>query len=115
MGTTTREALEAAVRDLGPFHHDVELPHGVRTVPPGSARREIQNTRVANLVKHLWPPLLEACGGSLQGKRVLDIACCSGGFSVEASRAGASAVLGIDVVDLYLRQAAFIRDSLGLP
>jgi 2-polyprenyl-3-methyl-5-hydroxy-6-metoxy-1,4-benzoquinol methylase len=114
MGTPSREALEKAVEELGPFHHDVELPHGVRTVPPGTARRPVQNTRVENLVRHLWPSLLEACGGGLEGKSVLDIASCSGGFSVEASRSGASRVLGIDVVDLYLKQAEFIRDSLGL-
>ncbi len=67
MAGPTKEALEEGVRKLGPFHHDVELPHGVRTQPPGTTRRAVENTRVKNLVAHLWPSLLAAAGGSLQG------------------------------------------------
>jgi SAM-dependent methyltransferase len=113
MGDPTREELARAIEALGPFHHDVELLHGLRTVQ-GDPSRPIRETRVRNLVGHLWPRLLEAAGGTLEGKSVLDIACCSGGFSVEAARSGTSRVLGIDVVDRYLEQARFIRDTLGL-
>jgi tRNA (mo5U34)-methyltransferase len=58
---------------------------------------------------------LEACGGSLDGKRVLDIACNCGGFSVEAARRGSEYVLGIDLVDRYIEQANFIKRALELP
>ena len=114
MPSLSREELESEVRRLAPFHHDIELPHGVRTLVPELVRRDVERTRVANLVRHLWPSLLEACGGTLQGKSVLDVACNCGGFSVEAARAGASRVLGVDVVDRYLDQARFVRDALGL-
>ncbi len=35
------------------------------------------------------------------------------GFSIEAARAGAAEVVGIDVDPHYIRQAEFIRDALG--
>jgi tRNA (mo5U34)-methyltransferase len=108
------EELRVRVRELGPFHHAVDLPHGVSTYVPELARGQIERTRVSNLVQHAWPALIKATGGSLQGLRVLDVACCSGGFSVEAAKGGASHVLGIDVVESYLDQARFIKDTLGL-
>jgi tRNA (mo5U34)-methyltransferase len=69
---------------------------------------------VERLVNHAFPPLLDAFGGSLGGKRVLDIACNCGGFSVEAARLGSAFVLGIDIVDRYIEQANFIKRALDL-
>jgi 2-polyprenyl-3-methyl-5-hydroxy-6-metoxy-1,4-benzoquinol methylase len=111
--TRTREQILSGIETLAPFHHAVELPYGLRT--DMFATRKIQRTRVTNLVRLTWPPLLRACGGSLAGKRVLDVACCSGGFSIAAAEVGAEYVLGIDIVDRYLQQADFVRDSLDLP
>ena len=68
---------------------------------------------MASILRHGWPQLLQSCGGSLKGRRVLDIACNCGGFAVEAIKAGADYALGIDVVDRYIDQANFIRDALG--
>jgi 2-polyprenyl-3-methyl-5-hydroxy-6-metoxy-1,4-benzoquinol methylase len=109
----TEGELRDRVRELAPFHHKVDLPHGVSTYLPDVSRRELERTRVDSLTRHGWPSLLEACGGSLKGKRVLDIACNCGGFSVEAIKAGADYVLGIDIVDRYLEQAEFIKQALG--
>ena len=110
----TEQAIRDEVRRLAPFHHDIELPHGVRTHVPQASRREVERTRVSNLVRHLWPSLLDVCGGSLAGQRVLDVACNCGGFSVEAAKSGADYVLGVDIVDRYLEQAQFVRRALGL-
>ena len=110
-----RDRLVAEVRRLSPFYHAVELPHGVVTHAPDLARREVERTRVEDLAKYLRPLLAAEYGAELlAGRRVLDAACNCGGFSVEAVRMGAERVLGIDVVDRYLEQARFIRDSLGL-
>lgn len=102
-----KQTIIAEIERLAPFHHDVELPYGLRTHAP-------KRTRLADLVKHAWPSLLRAAGGSLEGQHVLDVACNCGGFSFEAAKAGAEAVLGIEIVDLYLEQANFIKDCLGL-
>jgi SAM-dependent methyltransferase len=70
--------------------------------------------RVWELTTHAFPALLDACGGSLEGLRVLDVACNCGGFSVEASKQGADYVLGVDAVDRYIEQASFVKRVLGL-
>jgi tRNA (mo5U34)-methyltransferase len=114
MVAMTKQKMEAELRRLAPFHHDVRLPHGLQTAPQESSRPRRKAPRVENLVAHAFPALLEACGGSLKGMRVLDLACSSGGFSVKASRLGAQYVLGIDIVDRYVEQAEFIKAALEL-
>ena len=110
-GQLDKEALLRQIRRLAPWHHDVELPFGLRTV---SGRRPVDQTRLTDLVRYAWPSLLDACGGSLRGKRVLDVACTCGGFSIEAARSGADYVLGIDVVPKYIEQARLLARVLDL-
>jgi tRNA (mo5U34)-methyltransferase len=109
-----KAAIEAGLRRLAPFHHDIELPFGLRTRLPDLARRPIEGTRLSNLTGHAWPALLAAAGGSLTGKCVLDVACNCGGFSIEAARSGATSVLGIDIVAKYIEQANFVKQALGI-
>jgi SAM-dependent methyltransferase len=109
----TEQEIRERVSELAPFHHAVALPYGLSTYVPGPSPRDVDRTRVSNLVRHAWPSLLEACGGSLDRLRVLDAACNCGGFSVEAAKSGAAHVVGFDVVDRYLEQAAFIKEVLG--
>lgn len=109
-----KAAIEEQLRKLAPFHHAVALPYGLSTYVPEASRQERERTRLQSLIDHLWPPLLELCGGSLRGHRVLDVACNCGGFSVEAAKSGADYVFGFDVEDHYIKQADFIKDVLGL-
>lgn len=109
-----KQQLEREIHRLAPFKYDVELPYGLRTCPPGLVQRYGQRTRLQTLMKHAFPPLLEACNSSLKGLRVLDVACNCGGFSVEASNLEAEYVLGIDIVDRYIEQAQFIKTALSL-
>jgi len=100
----TREELVAGLEALSPFLHKVDLPHGLSTTP---------HTRLANAVDHIWPRMLKHFGGSLEGLRVLDLACNCGGFSFEAAKSGASEVFGIDIVEHYVKQANFIKEAIG--
>lgn len=109
----SRSEMEAQLAELAPFHHAIELPFGLSTYDAATARHDRERTRLRSLIDHLWPRMLEAHGGSLAGLRVLDIACNCGGFAIEAARAGAAEVVGIDVDPHYIRQAEFIRDALG--
>lgn len=108
----SRQEMADALAELAPFHHAIDLPYGLSTYDSASARHDRERTRLKSLTDHLWPRLLKRYNGSLSGKRVLDIACNCGGFAIEASRAGASEVIGIDVDEHYIRQANFIRDAL---
>lgn len=130
MTTMTKQEMEAEMRRLAPFRHNLELPYGLRTGQvdaQGQMKAEVQeaqgleaqgpedeNRRVQNLINHSFPPLLKLLGGSLEGMRVLDAASNAGGFSVEAARLGASHVLGFDVVDRYVEQANFVKTALGV-
>jgi tRNA (mo5U34)-methyltransferase len=63
---------------------------------------------------HIFPPLLSILGGSLQGRSVLEIGCNAGFWSIQARRAGARSVLGLDFGPRNIEQASFIRDVIGL-
>jgi SAM-dependent methyltransferase len=110
----SRHEMEDQLTALAPFHHAIDLPYGLSTYDKATARHDRERTRLRSLTDHLWPTLLEAYGGSLAGLRVLDIACNCGGFAIEAARAGAAEVVGIDVDAHYIRQADFIRDALDM-
>jgi tRNA (mo5U34)-methyltransferase len=110
----TKSELQAAVERLAPFHHAIDLPYGLSTYVPTASRQDRERTRMQNLIDHAWPSILSACGGSLAGKRVLDVACNCGGFSVHAARAGASYVLGIDIDPHYIEQANLVKEAVDL-
>ena len=110
----TKQEIENEIARLAPFHHKVDLPYGLSTFDPKFSLRHREQTRLDALTRHVFPDLLKACGGSLEGKRVIDVASNAGGFSVEAAKCGAEYVLGIDVADRYLDQANFIKRALEL-
>jgi len=98
--------LPEALRDLAPYYHDIPLGDGASTAP--------EQRRVAHAVDLFFPSLTAVCGGSLAGKRVLDLGCNCGGFSFAAARHGAREVVGIDPRAIHIRQAERLRDYLGL-
>jgi 2-polyprenyl-3-methyl-5-hydroxy-6-metoxy-1,4-benzoquinol methylase len=108
----TEQQIRDRIRDLAPFHHSIDLPYGLNTLsenPPGVGH----GNRMSRLMSHGWPALLKACGGSLDGLTVLDVACNCGGYTVEAARSGAKRVLGFDVVDRYIEQGNFAKEALA--
>lgn len=63
---------------------------------------------------HIFPALLSLTGGSLDSQTVLDIGCNAGFWSIQAARAGARSVLGVDISAKNVEQAGFIRDLIGM-
>jgi 2-polyprenyl-3-methyl-5-hydroxy-6-metoxy-1,4-benzoquinol methylase len=80
-------------------HHDA----GLDTDDP---RRPLQRFR------HFMPYLLQACGGSLRGVRVLDIACNSGFWSMQCALLGAT-VVGFDARPELIEQANLVKGICG--
>lgn len=74
----------------------------------GDARRPMQRFR------HFMPYVMKAAGGSLHGKRVLDVACNSGFWSMQFALLGAD-VVGFDARPELIEQANLIRSIVGLP
>jgi 2-polyprenyl-3-methyl-5-hydroxy-6-metoxy-1,4-benzoquinol methylase len=100
----TRERI-IEIRDfLGPWNHNIALPHGVYTaacVDYYPAHREVMRI------------LHERFDGEFTGQRIADIGCLEGYFSIECALQGAT-VLGVDGKLLNLRKCEFVRSVLGL-
>lgn len=75
--------------------------------PPYDPRRPLQRFR------HLMPYLLEANKGSLQGKRVLDIACNSGFWAMQFALLGAE-VVGFDARPDLIEEANLVKRVVGV-
>jgi SAM-dependent methyltransferase len=62
--------------------------------------------------RHFMPWLVQAAGGSLSGKRVLDIACNSGFWSIQCALLGAE-VVGFDARPELIAQAELVKRIAG--
>jgi SAM-dependent methyltransferase len=62
--------------------------------------------------RHFMPYVLAAAGGSLRGKRVLDMACNSGFWSVQCALLGAE-VVGFDARPELVAQANLLKEATG--
>lgn len=100
--------IETQVRVLGdrqPWNHNYTLPHGVETRPG------VQVSYGKNLVKLArLRPLFEGFG--LAGKKVLDVGCNEGFFSMHMAEQGAD-VLGIDIDEQRITKARFVKQAFG--
>src|SRR6185295_13812021 len=63
---------------------------------------------------HVFAPLLSLTGGSLEGKTVLEIGCNAGFWAIQARRAGARLVRGVDLSPRNVAQARLIVDVIGM-
>src|SRR5215208_1062209 len=61
--------------------------------------------------KHFFDPLVRLFGGSLEGKRVLDLASNAGYWSLASIEAGADYVLGIEGRQMHVDQASLVVDT----
>ena len=59
-------------------------------------------------------PLVRLLGGSLRGKRVLDVGCNNGYYSLLAIEAGCEFVMGIDGRQMHVDQANFVFKAKGI-
>jgi tRNA (mo5U34)-methyltransferase len=98
------EDIERRIRELGDWFHNMNLG-GVLTAPDHFLG-DYPNTK--------WREFAHAIPDRLTGKKVLDIGCNAGFYSIEMKKRGADRVLGIDFDPVYLAQAHFAADVAGL-
>jgi tRNA (mo5U34)-methyltransferase len=96
--------VEAEVRKLGPWFHNMEVA-GVQTAPEHF---------LGDYPRLKWEKFAHAIPADLSGKSVLDIGCNAGFYSMEMKRRGAERVLGIDSDERYLQQARFAAAMAGV-
>jgi SAM-dependent methyltransferase len=108
------EALRAEIARLGPWHYDVEVAPGIRTVAaPSSGPNQGDGTpsivradeRLAEIVGEVFPD-------GLAGRSFLDCACNGGGYLFAAQALGARRAFGFDVREHWIEQVRFLARHL---
>lgn len=97
------EQLRAEVARFPVWHYEFDL-NGVTTPIRVPAHRN----RHAQRSRYFFEPLVGLFGGSLKGKRVLDLGCNAGYWSLKAIEAGADYVLGVDGRQMHVDQANLV-------
>jgi tRNA (mo5U34)-methyltransferase len=103
------EEIQARVDAIRPWHYEFDLG-GVRTpiYRPDFVNRHAQRRRMG------FDPLVQVAGGSLEGKRVLDLGSNAGHWSLAAIEAGADFVMGIDGRQMHIDQAELVFEVKGI-
>jgi tRNA (mo5U34)-methyltransferase len=103
------DTLRARVESFPRWHYEFDLG-GVRTPIFSGAHAN----RHAQRKEYFFSPLVQLCGGTLAGKRVLDLGCNAGYWSLAAIEAGADFVLGIDGREMHIDQANLVFEAKGV-
>jgi len=105
-----RNQLAAAIESFPQWHYQFDLD-GLKTpvADPSKINRHLQRKA------YFFDPLVKLCGGSLAGKRVLDLGCNAGYWALRAIEAGCEFVLGIEREPMYIDQAKLVFAAKGVP
>ena len=102
------QQLQDRVRELKPWFHNLHLPASddavVQTRP---------DCPFGDFPRFKWDEIAPHIDADLAGRRVLDIGCNAGFYTIELARRGAD-VTAIDLSDHYLTQARFAIDVCGV-
>jgi len=104
----TRDEIEREIARHALWHYEFDL-QGVRTP---IRQREWVN-RHAQRKRYFFDPLARA--GVFRGKRVLDLGCNAGFWSLNAIEAGCAHVVGIDARPMHVDQANLVFRAKGVP
>lgn len=110
LGQGSSQELAERVAAFPRWQYRFELGDGLATpvVDAGRVNRHVQRRR------YFFDALLQVTGGSLRGRRVLDLGCNAGFWSLQALDAGAEFVLGVDVAAEQIEQAELVFDARGV-
>jgi SAM-dependent methyltransferase len=110
MAGSDREALQRRLDAFPVWHYRFEFDGGAAT----TISRHEYLARHEQRRRIMFDPLLRLCGGSLQGRRVLDLGCNAGWWSLAAIEAGADFVLGVDGRRMHVEQAELVFEAKGV-
>ncbi len=102
--------LERRLAAYPDWLYEIELRPGV--VTPVANRTMVNRQRERE--RYFFAALLALTGGSLAGRRVLDLGCGSGYWALKAADAGAEFVLGVDARERAVEQAQLVFEARGV-
>ena len=100
------EEIRRKIASFPSWHYQFDLKGNLTPI-----RREALINRHRQRKMYFFDPLVNLVGGSLSGKRVLDLGCNAGFWSLCAAEAGCDYVLGIDGRQTLLDQANFVFEA----
>ena len=111
----TDDDIRARFAEFPLWHYAYAFEGGLSFDIKHVRERAITNApeRPLQRFRHFMPDVLAANGGSLEGLRVLDIACNSGFWSMQFALLGAD-VTGFDARDELVAQANLVKEIVGV-
>lgn len=108
MNMWSEERIKKEVERLNnvqPFWHSIRLPYGLFTTGrKGETRLNYNEVKWERIKKYIEP----------RQKRVVDVGCNEGFFSIEMIKAGAKEVYAIDINKHRIEKARFVLDVLSI-
>lgn len=106
-----RTEIEREINRLGPWHHDVEVIEGVRTMraPMAPANPDLRTPTTYRPVDHFKYVAGSLFPSGFDGRSFLDCACNGGGHTLAAARLGAGRCFAFDAREQWIEQARFLK------
>ncbi|HEX7038452.1 MAG TPA: DUF1698 domain-containing protein [Pseudomonadales bacterium] len=101
-GATAEGPLAQAIRELGPWFHNLHLKDGTQTAP---------DHPLGDFPAWRWREVMENLSFPVEGLRVLDMGCNAGFHAFDLSRRGAR-VVAADMDEHYLAQARWASEHV---
>lgn len=97
------EEIRRRIASFPTWHYQLDLKGNLTPI-----HKEDRVNRHRQRKEYFFDPLVDMFGGSLAGKRVLDLGCNAGFWSLCAAEAGCDYVLGLDGRQMHVDQANFV-------
>ena len=102
------KTIKEKISSFPAWHYEFEIA-GIKTPITQKYRVNAHSQRR----RYFFDPLVELCGGSLKDKRVLDLGCNAGYWSLAAMEHDCDYVFGIDGRQMHVDQANFVFEASG--
>lgn len=104
------EEIRQAIASFPRWHYQFDLRGELTPI-----WRQDQVNRHDERARYFFDPLVEFFGGSLAGKRVLDLGCNAGFWALRAVQANCEYVVGVDARQMHIDQANLVFDVNEIP
>jgi 2-polyprenyl-3-methyl-5-hydroxy-6-metoxy-1,4-benzoquinol methylase len=104
-----QEEIRRKIASFPRWHYQFDLAGNLTPI-----YREKWVVRHRERKRYFFEPTVHLLGGSLKGKRVLDLGCNAGFWSLSAAEAGADFVLGVDGRQMHVDQSNFVFEVKGI-